>query len=204
MLVSDVIDLAVQTELKNTAVVDDIPTMLSYLNLGMISLYTKFDLSTKEHIIELLDGVDIYDMPADFMWLVAAYDEVPEDSQDVTSIISVNEEDNPASINTVTWNQIQVPVTVTGAYISIIYKDSPPYYTEATMGQDIAIPVQLVEALLAYMAYKEYSSVKSDIQDENNVYLQRYEALCNRILTLGAFTSDDMKMTNRKDSRGFV
>ena len=43
-------------------------------------------------------------MPADFMWIVAAYGEVPITSTDSVNALPINEEDNPLSINTVGWN----------------------------------------------------------------------------------------------------
>lgn len=49
--------------------------------------------------------------------------------QSFVNLIPINEEDNPASINTSSWNKIQVPVNTGGAHISIIYVAKPTTYT---------------------------------------------------------------------------
>lgn len=204
MTVQDVIDLATNGELKNIAVKNNTDAVLGFINLGMIELYKRFPLKVEEYIIELEDGVEIYEMPSDFMWIVAAYDEVPEGSDDIVAIIPVNEEDNPLSINTISWNQVQVPVTVTGAYISVIYVAAPETITEDDLEDTISLPPQMIEALLNYIGYRGHGSVNGEINAENNTHLMRFEASCERINKLGMFSSDDLDMSARFGSRGWV
>lgn len=204
MTVQEIIDYAKNGELKNIAVKNDTEAVLGFINLGMIELYKRFPLLVEEHVIELLDGVEIYTMPSNFMWVVAAYDEVPEDSDDIVAVIPINEEDNPLSINTVSWNTIQVPVTVAGSYISIIYAAAPVYITNADLATDIQIPPQMIEALLNYIGYRAHGSVNGEINSENNTHLMRFESSVKRIEQMGMFTSDDMNMDTKFYNRGFV
>lgn len=204
MTLQDVLDLAKNGELSNLAVKDDIDAVVGYLNLGIIELYKRFPIATKEYIIELDDGVELYKMPSDFMWLVAAYGEVPEDSTATTLPIPVNEEDNPLSVNTVSWDTLQVPLAQTGAYISIIYVSSPPVFTSNDLAEEVPLPLQMIEALLHYTGYRAHGAMNGEVQAENNTHYQRFELSCQRIKTEGMFTSDDLFMNSRLSSRGFV
>jgi hypothetical protein len=197
MTIQNLVDLAVNSELKNIAIKSDTEAVIGYMNLGLIELYKRFPLSVQEHLIELQDGVEIYDVPEDFMWMVAAYDEVPEDSVEPVMPIAINEEDNPASINMISYNQVQIPVTVTGAYISLIYIASPRYFTEADLAETLPIPPQMVEALLHYIGYRAHGAMDGNIQAENSTHYQRFELSCKRIEQNGMFTSDDLSMSDR-------
>lgn len=204
MTVQNVIDLARNGELKNIAVRDDVSAVLGFINLGMIELYKRFPIKTEEHIIELQDGVDVYTMPDDFMWIVAAYDEVDEDSEAYVKVMPINEEDNPLSLNTIAWNKVQLPVSILNAYISVIYVAAPPVFTEADLAEELPLPPQMVEALLHYIGYRGHGSVDGNIQAENSTHYQRFEASCQRIRQEGMITPDDLNMDGRLGDRGFV
>lgn len=150
MTIQSVIDIAKVGELQNLAAKNNNNTILTFINMGMIELYKRFPLKVEEHIIPLKTGQSIYTMPENYMWAIAAYDEVENfDYDDALAGIPINEEDNPASVNTISYNQIQVPVSFDGAYISIIYVAAPDYIyytdTEVTLkdydnATDIVIP----------------------------------------------------------------
>ena len=204
MTVNEVISLANGGELKGLAVKGDQETIVGYINLGLIELYKRFPISTKEFVIALNDGTEIYTMPDDFMYVVAAYGEVEEGSDDIVSILAINEEDNPLSINTVSWNQVQIPVPLEGSYISLIYVASPTILTVNELTAVVPIAPQMLEALLHYIGYRGHSSVNGEIQAENSTHYTRFDASCARIETLGLVTSDDLNMNSKFSSRGFV
>lgn len=204
MTVRQVIDLAKASELNGLGKASTDEIVVGYINLAMIELYKRFGLRNKEWLIELVDGVDIYTMPADFMWAVAAYGEVDIRSTEIVNQLPINEEDNPLSINTVSWNKLQVPVAVSGAYISVIYVASPDVYTINDLEEVLDLPPQMLEALLAYVGYKGNSTIDSGVQTEDNAWYIRFEASCNKIREYGVMTSDDMYMNKRLSTRGYV
>ena len=204
MTIQAVINMAASGELKNIAVKKDTAAIIDFINLGMIELYKRFPLKVKEHIIELQDGVEIYTMPDDFMWVVAAYDEVPEDSDEVVVPVPINEEDNPLSLNTVGWNEVQIPMSLNGAYISVIYAASPTEITVADLGSQLQLPAQMLEALLHYIGYRAHNSVTGELNAEHTTHYTRFEASCARIEASGMLTSDDMNTNKRFSTRGFV
>lgn len=205
MKLQDVIDLAKSGELKQLSVKDDSADVIGFVNLGLIELYKRFKLRTEEYMIALQEGVTIYTMPVDFMNIIAAYDEVPEGVDDLIVPIPVNMENDPFSINTVSYNQIQIPVTTNGAYISIIYSVKPTYLTVMDLEEELPIPDSLVEALLHYIGYRGHGSVDGNIQSENNTHYQRFERSCLKAEQLGVVIAHDgLDMTLRFKDRGFV
>ena len=215
MTVEQVISLAKGGELKSLSVADDIETMVGYINRGLIELYKTFTINTEEVIITLgSEGTEgdpyimvsdtVYKMPNDFMYLVTAYGEVPEKSRAVVAEIPINEEDNPLSVNMVGWDKVQVPLVVTGARISLIYGASPKWLSKDELDAVVPIPVQLLDPLLSYIAYKGLTSIESTAQEDDAVLWNRFEAECEKVKRLGLFTGDDVAMGERIRTRGFV
>jgi len=204
MTLQEIVDLATNTELKQLSLKNDITTVISYVNLGILELYKRFPIETKETVLSLADGVSIYTLPDDCMYIVAAYDEVPEASQVNVRPLPINEEDNELSINTVSYNEVQIPLTTEGANISIIYVAYPVMYNENSLSEEVALPRAMLDPLLAYVGYKAKSSIDNIPQGENNVHYQQYEIACNKIDRLGVFSRDDMKMSDRVSNRGFI
>ena len=203
MTVEQVIDLAKSGELYNLGEKDN-SVILNYINLGLIELYKRFRLETKEYIITLQEDVEMYDLPSDLMWIIEAYGEVPENSTEMVSVLPINEEDNPLSINTASWNKVQVPLTIDGEYVSIIYVASPVYLTTDNLADVTPIPTQMVETLLHYVGYRAHAAMNGEIQAEHNTHYQRFEASCNKLLQQGMITSDDLSSINNLRNKGFV
>lgn len=204
MTVQDIIDITKYGELQNLGSKADTAQVLSYVNLGVLELYKRFPLKVEEHIITLVEGQSIYTMPADMMWIVTAYEEVREDDViSYTREIPVNKEEDVTSLNTIGWNQVQIPLVTDSAYISLIYVASPEMYTEDQLSDTIGIPPQMTEALLNYIAYRAHSSIESGKEEDMSLY-QKFEASCDRLLTKGMFNQDDLYMSDRIKDKGFV
>ena len=204
MTVRQVIDLAKASELTGLPAASKDETVLGFINLGVLELYKRFTLSVEEWIIALEDGQSYYTAPEDFMWIIAAYGEVGMDSVQEVNVLPVNEEDNPLSINTVGWNKVQVPLSVTGAYVSIIYAATPEVYSVTDMDKTVNIPPQMIEALLAYIGWRVNSTIDTGIQTEDTVWYNRFESSCSRLEVKGFINANDVVMTNRLNMRGFV
>lgn len=215
MTIQQAIDLAKSGKLKNSNIVNDNVAILGALNLGLIELYKRFPLRVDEAIITLrdakteykLDGTDVdVSLPTGsrFMWVVAAYQEV-EDAIDKTKVttvqIAVNEEENPLSVQTVSWNSVQFPVVSEGAYVSIIYVAAPKMYSMGELTSTLPLPPQMLEPLMEYMCYQANSTLDAEVDTDK--YYQRFEASCSRIEMRGMTTSDDLDMLGRY-LKGFV
>ena len=193
--------------------------IVGYINLALIALYNRFQLATEEAIITLrpdiaktiykLDGTDPDvkvaggALPEDsFMAIVAAYN---EDGSE----ISINDTTDPYSIHTVAYNQIQVPLVDDHAYVSVIYRKNPALVTFVDAGAgaaqeaNVALPIQLLEAMLHYVGYRAHGSIDGSIQAETNTHYTRFISACNQAEAMGIITADDV-VNNSIYSKGFV
>jgi hypothetical protein len=201
----EIIDIAKNSELNTLAVKSNDSAIVGFVNLGLIELYTIFPLKTEEKIIELQDGVTIYDLPDDYMYMVAAYEEVPLGSTRNAVPLPINEEENPFSINTISYNQVQIPLSVSGNYVSILYVPKPAKMSTANLDEELPIPDQLVTCLLNFIAFKGHGAIKTGGQGESDVYYLRFKRSCDDVKSLGVgITPDDLSMGNRLYTRGYV
>ena len=201
-----------------SAIKDDDATLVAFINLGLIEIYKRFVLKTDEAVLNLVDGKTIYKLDGTdpnvtlgndpFMYLISAYgqdvnatDYTPED----TIILPINVEDDINSINTITYNEVQIPLVTTGALISLIYASTPTKVTLDNLDQDLDIPDVFVEALLNYMGYRGHTSINETGQSEDDLYYMKFEKSCNKVRELGVGVApDDMSMNGRLSNRGFI
>lgn len=128
MRIDEIINTLRNGELRNIASVTEDTPLLEHINMALLELYKRFPIYLGEHIVPLQARKTIYNMPSDFMSIISAYEEVDDDPNNhALQEVPVNEDDNPLSINTFSYNQIGIPTTKDWEYISIIYKASPAY-----------------------------------------------------------------------------
>jgi len=203
------IDMAKAGELKSLAIKTDTEAILSFVNLGLLELYKRFPIKTVEHIVEYDENniTQEYKMPADYMWLVAAYCEVPSNYSDNTMSLPINSVDDPYTVNTVSYNTIQIPMMASQERVSLIYAASPDIVTETDILSelDLPIPPQLIDSLMLYVAYKANDTVAGNKTDiESNVHYTRYELSIKRVVAEGMFNEESLDMSGRLYQKGFI
>lgn len=205
MKLSTAISMSKYSELNDLAIKTDNEAIIAFMNLGLLALYDIFPLKTEEHLIELQDGVTIYDLPSDYMYITGAYEPPREGSTENSRPLPINEESNPLSVNTINFTQVQVPLAVTGAYVGILYVAKPPMLTVADMDNELPIPDQLVQCLMLFVASKAHGGIRLDgQQSEGDIYYARFKRLCDDMKKLGtSIPSDDLNMDSRLRDRGF-
>lgn len=208
MLVKDLVTSVKYSELHSASVKDKTDVIVTFINLGMLELYKRFPIKIEEYIVNLVTGTVNYSTPSNFMYATDAFMEAPADSDEVYVPISINEEDDPYSIFFNSWNKIQVPGSITGSYISIVYVAKPAYVTLAQAEDGVTeldLPDTLVDCLLSYIGWKGHLSIKSDSKSTNNAHWARFERSCDKAIELGiAAPSDNMSMNERLYDRGFA
>ena len=204
MTVGQVIDLAKVSELNGLGIANNDAAIVGFINLGMLELYKRFALKYEEYLITLDENISTYTMPSDFMWIYAAYGDLDARSGDFVNLLPINKEDDPISINTTSWNKIQVPVNTGGAHISIIYVAKPTIYTMDDINEEVDLPPQMIEVLLAYIGYRGNATIDSGVQTEDNIWYVRFDTWCNKLRQESMLNSDDMYMNDRLGNRGFV
>jgi len=206
MLISEAITLLKESEIKQLKVKDDVPTLIGYVNMGVLELHKRFNLWNEEAIITmvlgtkryLLDGTDAnvtMDLSDHSLLLIEeVYEETGEQ-------MSLNNELDPYGAATPRWNELEVVEEVDGQLLSVIYRAAPKFAVADT--EEIPLPPQFTEALFHYVGYRAHASVKGDEQSENNTHYKRFEASCGRINFHGLVTPDSLEST-KFETRGFV
>lgn len=227
MTVADVIDDAKYGELSQLGVVkkldnaatkaDGEKQILSYINLGLIELYKRFNLRTEETVITMVEGQSLYTLdlanvyhdpdnlggyldalPGELNMVLGAFNEIGNP-------YPLNDETDPLSVNTPMYNVIQIPNPVAGEGVFIIYRAAPDrlVWQEDVSLINVPISPALLEALLHYIGYRGHGSVDGSIQAENNTHYMRFDASCKRVTALGLVTMDAL-MGNNVQEKGFV
>jgi hypothetical protein len=217
MTALEVMTLARSGELSqlSPAIKDDDTAVVGFLNLGILELYKRFPLRTDEAIITLqtaktiykLDGTDPNVALADpYLYLVAAYGTKADDGTSLDDmILPINEEDNPYSINTISYKEVQIPLITQGALISLIYVPKPTKVLVGQLNVELDVPDQFVESLLHYVGYRAHGAMDGNLQTESNSHYVRFETSCNKLKELGVgIAPDDIDMDERISMRCFV
>jgi len=218
MTAQDVINLAKNAELKQLAIKNDELAVLGYLNLGLLELYKRFPLEEAEAIITLRDGKTRYKLDGtdadvamtagkDLLAIAGVYTTALSSHIDMygysTKVIpmSINDEDDPAGVNTPSFNTLEVPAVATGALISVIYRVAPTFLTALT--DIVPMPPQLLEALLNYIGYRGHGSINGELKTENQSHYVRFENSVKRVILDGLIPTDDL-ISKKLFHRGFV
>ena len=205
MIIKELITLAKFSELSGVAVKDNTEALVAFINLGMVELYGRFPIKTEEYVVELVTETSSYTVPNNFLYAVEAY---IEGSDQESVPIAINDEDDELSILFTGWNTFQVPTTLIGSYLTLVYSAKPTNITilQAKDGTtELDLPDTLIDCLLSYLGYRGHLGVKSDPQSENNAQWSRFERNCKKARELGiAFPADAMTMNSRINDRGFV
>ena len=215
MQLSFILDQARHSELASVSKKDKSDQVIvSYINLALIALYNKFQLSSQEAKITLrpdlgkvlytMDGTDT-DVkvvgggllrPGSFMAITVAY------SEDGTPI-KINSDRTPNSISTVGYDRLHIPLLldVTGAtipYISIVYRENPELVVYVDDGNgnaaeaDVRIPMQLSEAMLHYIGYKAHEAVNGSARSEDSAHYTKFLQACEEVSLLGLLPQYDL------------
>jgi hypothetical protein len=205
MLVSDVINLAKISELRQLAVKDDTAAVLAFINLGMLELYKRFSLKQEEAIVTMRDGKSEYHLngtdPDVEMVTFQNFLLVSECWDESGTELTLNDENDPLAIMTPSYNSVQVPNVANGEKLSIIYRTSVDFAT--ALSDDLLLPPQLLEALLYYVGFKGHSAITVDLKGESNSHYIRFEQSCNRVVEKGLVMPDDLE-SYMFENRGFI
>lgn len=195
MTVQDIIRDASHSVVNQLAVKANEEAMISYVNQALQAVYEEFQLKTDEQIIVMQENVTIYSVASDCIVVLAAYD---EDG----NLLPLNDEKDPFSVMTPSYNEIQVPNPVEGEVLSVIYLAEPPVVTATT--DVLPVPRSMIQPMLMYIGFLAHSSIDGGIQTENNTHYMRYKAAVDKVRERGLVPTDDTNMDLKFDRKGFV
>lgn len=190
-------------------------TIVSYINLALIALYNRFQLRTEEAIVALETNRTLYKFDGTDPAVTVDGGAIPMD--DIVSInevfdefgtIPINDNNEPSSVYSVSYDTLQVPIAETGMFLSVIYKATPQFITYTDDGNgnavdvNIPLPLTLLEALLFYIAYRAYLSTGDAGTPDADKYEMKFTQACNKAHDQGLVMSDTYSIN--VEHRGYV
>lgn len=203
---ADVVTYAKHSELQQLAVVrpttDPIElahqseALLSYINLGLIELYKRFDLSVKVEIVRTSPLVSVYQLRNnDIQKVIDIYD---ADGKSLRTP-SINGE-HDYDINLIAHNTYLFKAP-REEDIAFVYSSAPILLK--TMNDTVDIPIALLEALLHYIGYRAHAALNGNIDSENNTHYSRFEKSCNEAMLQGFGSAVDLTNVSI-ETKGYV
>lgn len=200
--------------------------LLSHINMGLLELYKRFFLLSREVYVELHEEISTYMLHSKY---AQTNDESSEDPKyimdtdaepfldDILRIeevydeagdkLGINDVNDPLSIYTPSYRTFQVPYPNDDITYAVQYRASHPtiVWTEDLNPStvDIGCPNSLREALLYYVASRCYSAMGGDSGIEGNDYFQRFENSCRVVNDLGLEIQTE-PLNWRFDDKGWV
>ena len=171
--------------------------IVDYINRALTAIYNRFQLRNEEAIITLVDGKTIYRLDGsdadvsmtavnEFISITKAFDEAGE--------IPINDDSDDRSIYTVGYNAVQVPLTATGSYISVVYRAGATEIEYSALEEEgfdnVPLPNSLMEALLNYVAYVAHKSYDDPTQANSISYLKLFNESCREAENFGLVPAD--------------
>lgn len=221
MLLSDIFDYLIHGELSQLSLtksgvidVDDYPRIITNINLGLIELYKRFQLLTKNMPMDLRTTITRYNLHSNYAqtntasaepikYLIDSVDEPFLD--DILLITHVYDSDGielPLNDLNAEWSVftpspfiLEVPTLTEDISIVFSYRANPPIINYDIVTDptevEIALPVQFLEALTAYVAWRMFSPINVGEKAEANSYYAKFEASCALINDLGMLNMDN-------------
>jgi hypothetical protein len=199
--------------------------VIRYTNQALLRLYSRFVLSEKQVIIELMEGITTYyllkrfaqfrcdDTPTtDPLYIADLLDPFQEDVIKVLQAfnslgkeMSLNDESDRWSLFTPAPNQVQVPIILNCASISLSYQAKHPKLKFGVESQQIILPETLHDALEHYVAYGIYSAMNGQ---ENTAkaeeHLGIYESICKEVESMDLVNQSKSNTTIAFHERGWI
>lgn len=198
------------SRLSNAEQVGNLRVLTSFVNQGLLDLYTRFPLSIKS-IEADADSVDQnlpITLPSDALGLkqVTVLDtgeQLPVDESSVEFKYRVKNE-KVMFVKTIAVNTYLVQGYFPESFVELQFD----YYAapkEVDTEDELPVPAIYNEALRLFIAYRAYSTIKSVTQtgDEHIKYKKMYEDACN-LITVSTEAWYDYTSVERIYDRGFV
>jgi hypothetical protein len=196
--------------------------IINHINLGMIDIYKRFNLSLKEIYVDQYAHIQKYNLNKKHALsnkestLIKYISDTEDDpfQNDILQIVDVanelgcslplNNSNECNSLFTPKYNVIQNPCPVDGNTIIVIYRAAPELLTvSCDADQELDLPVTFLEPLLYFVAYR-IKAARPDQESliESNSYFNKYLAGLDLIKAQGLYAS--FNTTNLKlIQRGF-
>lgn len=210
MIVSDFISLVKDGSLHQTTITE--ASIIKFINIGLIELFSKFNLSNPTEVITLVEGTDEYTLPTNFISTISitTSGEYFRDNFGVITPIQEETFEVPVNVqgdfNSVFINSkgiLTVPLQVIGQTYTLVYRASPVIVTNQSLNTELEILPQYLELLMLYVTYLGFMQNGGGTATDTNLYLSRYKAAVQELINTGSYQSQ-YSLDNKFYNRGFV
>lgn len=204
---------------------DKQPQIVLYANEGLLRLYSRFVLLEKDVLIEMVEHITNYHFLKKFT--ESAHDPAKDHypyikdliqepyEEDMLKILAVynslgqkvplNDNERIDSVFTPRDKVLQVPRPINGASLSVLYQAKHPKLTVEDLEAEIQLPIVLEGALTAYIAYKVFSSMNTDVSSAKaQEHFQIFGNICDEVEDRDMVNSSVVTTNARFGKRGWV
>lgn len=216
-------NLALSNEGNGTIQAPKIPGIVDYTNQALLRLYTRFDLSEKEVIVEQRELKTLYKLtsaaavsvigPGDAAYIIDS--DASPFTNDVVKVLAVfrvdgkpialNDESVEDALFTPTYDVLQVPNPIAGSPLFVMYQAKHALLSSVVLSADIDLPEVLEEAALAYVAHKVYFNMNGQEHAAKSAdHLTMYESICAEVSNRDLVGSSVSTYGYKFNRKGFV
>ena len=160
---------------------DKYPKLITLVNAGLIDLYTRFALRTRDLTLQLSDGKNMYPLTTEYAEsnLVSVETKYILDgtafypfNDDIISIdevyneiggrIALNNANEEGSVYTPSPSVLQVPYTSRENILAVVYRALPDEISTSVIdpsAEEVELPYHFLEALTSFIAWKMYTPI---------------------------------------------
>lgn len=196
--------------------------IINHINLGLIDIYKRFNLSLKELYVDQYAQIQKYELTSEhavsnddsdaLKYISDTEDDPFEDdilhiisvSNEVGCVLPLNDSTDCNSLYTPKYNVLQIPCPVDGNTVIITYRASPILLkTTCNLKALVDIPYTFLEALLYFVAYRIKAALPdAESKIESNNYFAKYNEAINLIKVEGLYNTDNTSNI-KANLRGF-
>lgn len=229
MLLSFIIDAVKYGELQNVYTEEKLPQLISFINLGLIQIYSKLPIIEKQVTIQEYPQISLYKLSSMYArhnhlskvkhkYILDTPDNpFTDDVLFITGIcdengfaIPLNDEHHRRSIFISSYDTIQIPNADENEAVFVIYRAKPkcidPQVNPELIDKiHIELPDYLLEALTAFVGFKAHQAIGGqEGQGTAQAFYQRFTELINQAIT-DNIAGDGVLPTNIKPRmRGYI
>lgn len=174
----------------------DDDAVLSYINLGLIELYKRFNIKTNVEVIRTSPVTPFYTLRSeDINQVISVYD---INNRELTVKKAIDDENyDIAQIN---YNSFLL-TEPKDEELLFVYKAAPTLVTSTS--EKIDLPYAMLEALLHYVGYRAHGSINGEINAEHSSHYTRFERSCNLLVREG-YETEALNIGFSVSKQGFV
>ena len=228
MKVSDVFTELVHGELSSHAIAmmgsisdTDTPRVISYINSGLLALYTRYPLLMKELRLQQYGYITSYKLRVEHARTNSASNEVKyiidskitpftgdvirveEITDEVGDVLEINSTDYNKVALLPSMDVIEIPNPTATNVLFVTYRAKHPTIT--SKDDNILLPVHMLTALYAYVGSRVYAGGTAAEHVAKTAELTtKYEMLCQQFELQGMVNSDVQKINMRPELGGWI